>query len=81
MGTNYLKLVLLITASPLFFGSSCNKDGSRPCTMVTPYSFNVTSEFSQQKEIYNVGDTIFLKSSIPKLLVNVITNQQVVLLS
>ena len=77
MVTKFLKLVLLITATPILFGSSCNKNGSKPCTRVTPYSFNVTSEFSPQKEIYNVGDTIFLISSFPKQLINIISNQQV----
>lgn len=76
MGTNYLKLVLLITATPILFGSSCNKDGSKPCRNA-PYSFDVTSEFSPQKEIYNVGDTIFLTSNFPKTLTNLISNQQV----
>lgn len=77
MGTNFLKLVLLITATPILFGSSCNKDGSKPCTMVTPYNFNVTSEFFPQKEIYNIGDTIFIISSFPKLLTNTVSNQQI----
>ena len=76
MGTRLLRMVLLITASPILFGSSCNKDSSRPCRYAT-YSFNVTSEFSPQKEIYNIGDTIFLISSIPKLLLNLISNQHV----
>jgi hypothetical protein len=76
MGTNFLKLVLLITATPILFGSSCNKDGSKPCRNA-PYSFDVTSEFSPQKEIYNVGDTIFLTSSFPKNLTSIISNQQV----
>ncbi len=77
MVTNFLKLVLLITATPILFGSSCNKNGSKPCTMVTPYVFNVTSEFSPQKEIYNVGDTIFLISTFPNNITNLISNQQV----
>ncbi|TAF95843.1 MAG: hypothetical protein EAZ47_02900 [Bacteroidetes bacterium] len=76
MGTNYFKLVLLITATPILFGSSCNKDGSKPCRNA-PYSFDVTSEFSPQKEIYTIGDTIFLTSSFPKILTNLISNQQV----
>ena len=74
---NIVKMMLLITATSFLFGSSCNKNGSKLCTMVTPYSFNVTSEFSPQKEIYNVGDTIFLKSAISKTLINNISNQQV----
>lgn len=77
MGTKLLQMMLLITATSFLFGGSCNKNGSKPCTMVTPYSFSVTSEFLPQKEIYNIGDTIFLNSSIPKLLLNVISNQQV----
>lgn len=77
MDSNFLKLVLLITATPILFGSSCNKNGSRPCTMVTPYIFNVTSEFSPQKEIYNIGDTIFFTSTFAKNLTNLISNQQV----
>ena len=76
MGTNFLKLVLLITATPILFGSSCNKDGSKPCQNA-PYGFDVTSEFSPQKEIYNIGDTIFLTSTFPKTLTNLISNQQV----
>lgn len=59
MGTNYLKLVLLVISILFLFGSSFNKDGSKPCTGVTPYSFNVTSEFNPQKEIYHIGDTLF----------------------
>ena len=73
---NILKMMLLITATPILFGSSCNKDGSKPCRNA-PYSFDVTSEFSPQKEIYNVGDTIFLTSSFPKNLTSQISNQQV----
>ena len=77
MGSNFLKLFLLTIFSPFLFGSTCNKDGSKPCSMATPYSFNVTSEFKPQKEIYNVGDTIFLTSTFPKLLTNLISSQQV----
>jgi hypothetical protein len=77
MGTNSFKMVLLITLTPILFSSTCNKDGSKPCSMITPYSFNVTSEFSPQKEIYNIGDTIFLTSTFPKILTNLISSQQV----
>lgn len=77
MGTKLFQMIMLIAATSFLFGSSCNKDGSKPCTMVTPYSFNVTSEFSPQKEIYNVGDTIFLTCSFPKNLTNLISSQQV----
>jgi hypothetical protein len=72
-----LKMMFLVTAVSFIFGSSCNKDGSKPCTMLTPYNFNVTSEFTPQREIYSVGDTIFLKSIFSKVLINSISNQQV----
>ncbi|MFZ6024681.1 MAG: hypothetical protein ACOYVG_09555 [Bacteroidota bacterium] len=71
-----LKIVLFITMTQCLLSISCNKDSSRPCSMVTPYSFNVTSEFSPQKEIYNVGDTVYLTSTFPKKLTNLISNQQ-----
>ncbi len=71
------KTVLLITATQFLFSGTCKKEGSKPCAMATPYSFNVTSEFLPQKEIYNVGDSIFLRSSFPKQLINLISNQQV----
>lgn len=77
MVTKLLQIALLITTTLFLFGSSCDKNGSNPCTRITPYNFNVTSEFSPQKEIYNIGDTILLKSSFPKILINSISNQQV----
>ncbi len=55
---NNLKKVLPILAIPFCLNSKCNKDASKPCTMITPYSFSITSEFTPQKEVYNVGDTI-----------------------
>ena len=77
MATNILKIGLLITATQLLLSGSCNRDGSKPCTLLTPYSFSVTSEFSPQKEVYNLGDTIYLTSTFPKNLTNSITSQQV----
>jgi hypothetical protein len=74
---NILKIGLLITATQFLMASGCNKDSSKPCALVTPYSFNVTSEFSPQKEVYNIGDTIYLNSTFPKTLTNLISNQQV----
>ncbi len=76
MGTKLLQMMLLITATSFLFGSTCNKNGSKPCRNA-PYSFNVTSEFSLQKEVHNVGDTIFLTSTFPKILTNLVSNQQV----
>lgn len=71
-----LKRVLPILVIPFFFYAKCNKDGSKPCNNA-PYSFQVTSEFSPQREIYTVGDTIYLTSIFPKKLQNVITNQDI----
>ena len=77
MGINILKIGLLITATQFFLASGCNKNDTKPCAMVTPFSFNVTSEFSPQREVYNVGDTIFLNSTFTKNFTNLISNQQV----
>jgi hypothetical protein len=37
--------------------------------------FNVTSEFSPEREIYNIRDTIIISSIFPKLLLNNVSNQ------
>jgi hypothetical protein len=74
---NIFKTGLLITAVQFLLSGSCNKDSTRPCALTTPYSFAVTSEFTPQKAVYNVGDTIFLVSTFPKTLTNLISNQQV----
>lgn len=70
------KIVLFITMTQFLLSISCNKDSSKPC-FDAPYTFNVTSEFTPQKEIYHVGDTIVLTSSFPKTLINLISNQSV----
>ena len=69
-------MMLLITATSFLFGSSCNKNGSKPCRDAA-FSFNVTSEFNPQREVYNIGDTILLTSTFSKNLINSISNQQV----
>lgn len=66
MAIKIIGKVLLITGVFFQFGLSCRK-GSRPCQFGS-YSFSATSEWSNQREIYNVGDTIFLNSSFPKTL-------------
>ncbi len=76
MVTKLLQMMLLITATSFLFGAKCNKDGSKACRNA-PYSFNVTSEFTPQREVYNIGDTIFFSSTFQKVLQNSITNQQV----
>ncbi len=74
---NFLKFGLLITATHFLMASGCSKDKTpRPCANGgSPYSFNVTSEFSPQREVYNVGDTIIIISKFPKILYDNITNQ------
>ena len=67
MGINIFKSGLLITTTLIVLSASCNKDKTKPC-LNTVYSFQVTSEWSPQREIYNVGDTIFLNSEFPKIL-------------
>ena len=71
-------LGLLITATLFILGSGCGKDndGSKPCREGR-YSFVATSEFSPQQEIYNVGDTIFLNSTISKILYDNVSLQNV----
>ncbi|WP_298392143.1 hypothetical protein, partial [Hydrotalea sp.] len=66
--TKFFKRAVLFTI-PLFLLLSfqCNKNDTRPC-IFNSYSFAVTSEWSPQKETYNVGDTIFLSSTFPKTL-------------
>ena len=79
MDTKFLTMGLLITATLFILGSGCGKNNPnepKQCQSVD-YSFSVTSEFSPQRETYNLGDTIFLNSSFPKSLVNLISNQTV----
>jgi hypothetical protein len=70
------KEVLLVAAIPLLFAASCNKGETRPCVNVA-YNFTVTSEWTPQKQIYNIGDTIFLNSSFSKNLVDINSNYKV----
>ena len=69
--------VLLITVMPFFIAAKCNKDQTRPCFGGTVYSFAVTAEFTLQREVYNLGDTVFLASSFPKTLIDDISNQSI----
>lgn len=75
--TKNLNKGLLITATLFTLASSCGKDnGSKPCRGGR-YSFVATSEFSPQREVYNVGDTIFFTSSFPKILYDYVSIQNV----
>ena len=77
MDTNIFKVGLVFFVIQILLSSGCKKEGTKPCTNITRYSFEATSDFSPQQEVYNVGDTIFFYSSIPKTLTDLITNQQV----
>jgi len=70
MGTNFLRIGLLITTVQFLFSASCNKDGTSCLSTQTAYSFVVSSEWSPQNEVYNVGDTIYLTSVFSKTLVD-----------
>jgi hypothetical protein len=68
---------LLITAASFFVSSSCNKNDTKPC-LNGGYSFSITSEWSLQKEIYNIGDTILLSSNFSKTLTDIINPSLVI---
>lgn len=72
-----LKIVVLITTTQLLLSSGCNKDGTRPCFRA-PYSFAVTCNYSPEKEIYNIGDTIFIESIFQKTLISLLNISTVV---
>lgn len=76
MGINILKIGLVITAAQFLLSSGCNK-GTKPC-LNSGYSFIVTSEWNPQREIYNIGDTIYLTSMFPKTLTDQINTSIVV---
>ncbi|MCY7293402.1 MAG: hypothetical protein LH615_14580, partial [Ferruginibacter sp.] len=64
-----LKRVLLITAMPFFIAATCNKNDTTPCVN-SVYSFTVNSEWMPQREVYEIGDTIFITSSFSKNLID-----------
>ncbi len=66
MAINLIRTALLITAVQFFLGASCNKKSTRQCR--GGYAFQATSEWSPQKRVYTVGDTLYLTSNISKTL-------------
>lgn len=67
---NKIKIfVIILSVSITIMSASCNKESSKPCRNAV-YSFNVTSTFTPEKEIYNIGDTILFFSEFPKNLTN-----------
>jgi len=76
MRIKYLKMVLLITAIPLLFGASCNKDDGTSCPAnYTTYSFNATATISPQQVTYHIGDTIFYNSTLTNPILDKFSNQ------
>lgn len=77
MGISIVKIGLLIIATQFLLSSGCNKNETKPCVS-GGYSFAVTSEWSPQREIYTVGDTIYLTSNFPKFLADQINTSIIV---
>lgn len=71
MDIKLYKIGLLITATQFLLSSGCSKNSTKPCVN-GGYAFAVTSAWSPQSEIYNIGDTIFLNSEFPKTLTDLI---------
>jgi hypothetical protein len=65
------KIGLLITATQFLLSSGCNNNGTKPCAN-DGYTFAATAFFTPEKEIYRVGDTIFLNSEFSKTLTDLI---------
>lgn len=57
-------------------GTTCHKDYTNPCP-INGYSFAVTSEWSPQREVYSIGDTLLINSSFSKNLTDLIGNLNV----
>lgn len=62
------KIGLLIITVQFLISGNCNKKNTGCISANTTYNFAVTSEWSPQNEIYNIGDTLFLNSNFPKTL-------------
>lgn len=76
MVINISRIGLLITAAQFLLASGCGKNGTKPCPNAS-YSFSVTSEWSPQQEVYNIGDTIYLNSTFSKSLLDAISGQTI----
>lgn len=65
-----MERIFLLVSAILLISANCNK-GSTPCVF-GGYSFAVESKWSPELIKYNIGDTIFLTSSFPKILQDLI---------
>ena len=77
MKNRLLLIFVCFFSLPFFIGSTCNKNDTRPC-INGGYSFAVTSEWSPQKEVYNVGDTLLLASNFIKTLNDLINPSTII---
>lgn len=69
MVTSFIKKVGVISLLSTLMSSTCNKNSTTPCpNLQTMYSFLSTAEWINEREVYNVGDTLYLFSSFPKTL-------------
>lgn len=63
----HFKPGLLFAAILVLFSTACNKDKTKPC-LNGSYSFVVTSDWSPQQEIYQIGESLRLHSVFSKTL-------------
>ncbi len=72
----------IINIIPLLFfitflqSASCNKNDTKPCRNA-PYGFNITSEWSPEKNIYYINDSLFLVCSFSTSLIDINSNSLV----
>ena len=72
-------LAAVLISSQLLVSFSCGKGIFSPgCGRGSVYSFLASAEWSPQKEVYKVGDTLYLTSIIPKTLTDQIDTSIVV---
>jgi hypothetical protein len=77
MKNNFFLNLACVATIFLFTGTTCNKDyPADPCAN-TGYSFAVTSEWSPQREVYRIGDTIVINASFSKSLTDLRSNMSV----
>jgi hypothetical protein len=69
MDIKNFKIILPIIVAVISVSSRCNKDKTIPCpNLQTAYNFSVTSQWMTEKEVYQLGDTIYLSSFFSKTL-------------
>lgn len=74
MGTNILRIGLLITAAQFLLSAKCNKDKTGCLSTNSVFNFSTTAQWNPQQEVYNIGDTVYLNSIIPKMITDNISN-------